>query len=399
MLAIRASDKSNIITHQNQDDIYKYGLEKFVDEAKMLRRFQTSPNLVTIYRVFQENNTAYFTMAYHPGMTLEEYVKQKSSQGGITEKELLYLMREVLNGLKALHNENIFLREIKPSKIYLPHKDKPFLLYFGNARLAIRDSSSFYEEFLIPSYAPKEQYEKTERQGAYTDIYACAATMYACMRGRFKKNILLPPPDSLDICLGQAKLEHLEKVSRQPVSREFNHAVHFALQCEHHNRPQSVAEWLSYLPFPPSYELLGIAGEYEGATITLNEEPIMLGKNPAKCNLVIQNHSLSRVSGVHCQVYVKNDRIYLEDFSLHGTTVNEHNEVVKQRKTELKPNDTLNLVGEAVFQIIQNEQKPLQPEPPHSITTTPTSFWQRFAAWFIEKKNRHDMIVNKEFKP
>jgi len=80
----------------------------------------------------------------------------------------------------------------------------------------------------------------------------------------------------------------------------------------------------------------------------------------------IQQNGSRYISGKHCQVYVKNDRIYLEDLSLHGTTVNEHNEV-KQRKTELKPNDTLNLVGEAVFKIIQNEQKPLQP--PHSITS------------------------------
>jgi len=390
-IAIRASDKTNIIAHQDQEEIYKYGLTKFVDEARMLVRFQTSPNLVTIGRVFMENNTAYFTMNYCSGMTLEEYVKQKSSQGGITEAELLDIMQQVLNGLKIVHEQDIFHRDIKPANIYIPsqREHKPFLLDFGSARQAMGGKYTM-SVFVTPGYAPKEQYEKTERQAAYTDIYACAATMYACMRGSFKKNILIPPPESLALSSGEKKLEPLESVSKQPVSWDFSRAIDIGLQCEAHKRPQSVAkfeELLNIVPHPqplPSgnYELLGIAGEYEGVTFPLNEGALMLGRNLKKCNLVIQDHKLSRVSGVHCQVYTENGRVYLQDASRHGTTVNEHD--IKHRIKELKPNDTLNLQGEAVFQIIQSKVKPepVTPEPPRA--TTPASFGQRFTAWFID---------------
>jgi len=397
-VAGRASDALKITAHKGHDETYKYGLQKFVEEARMLAygSFPEHPNIVTILTLFSENNTAYFTMVYRRGMTLEEYVK--NTKGGITQKELLGIMGEVLNGLKAVHKEAIFHRDIKPSNIYIPdkneHETRAFLLDFGSARQAMSGCSlSTISVFLTPGYAPKEQYKKQEKQGPYTDIYACAATMYTCMRGRFNRHgIIVPPPESLDICNGNAKLEPLYSVSKQPVSWDFSRAIDIGLQCEPHNRPQSVAKFeeilgLSSLPHPPprtgNYELLGIAGEYEGGTFSLNEGPIMLGRDRSQCNLVI-NRKPSRVSGVHCQVYTENGRVYLQDVSRHGTTVNEHD--IKHRIKELKPNDTLNLQGEEVFQIIQSkvEPEPVTPEPDLPRSTTPASFGQRFTAWFID---------------
>jgi uncharacterized RDD family membrane protein YckC len=244
--------------------------------------------------------------------------------------------------------------------------------------------------FLTPGYAPVEQYKKKEKQGAYTDIYACAATMYACMRGRFNKHgIIVPPPESMAICSGQEKVEPLHQVSKQPVSREFSQAIHLGLQCKPHKRPQSVDEFeKSLFPLPSSrfpsgqYELLGIAGEYDGVSFPLNDGPIMLGRNPKKCNLVIPDHKLSRVSGEHCQVYTENGRVNLKDVSRHGTTLNDSE--LRHGIKEIKPDDTLNLQGEAVFKIIQNKPEPLTPDPASPQSSTPASFWQRFTAWLID---------------
>jgi serine/threonine protein kinase len=396
-VAGRASDFLKIIAYKDQEDIYKYGLEKFVDEAKILAtsRFPEHPNIVTILTLFEENNTAYFTMVYRQGMTLEQYIVNKGSKG-INQQELLDIMREVLNGLKAVHNEAIFHRDIKPSNIYIPNKDehdtKPFLLDFGSARQAMRGSDMANKSvFLTPGYAPVEQYKKTEKQGAYTDIYACAATIYACMRGNLNRGGgLTPPPQALEICSGNVKLEPVEKVSRQPVTMEFSQAVHLGMQCKPHKRPQSVAKFEEILklsspvqpPSSESYELLGIAGEYEGVTIPLNE-PMIFGRSPNKCNLVILNHHQSRVSGKHCQLEIKNGKVYLQDFSRNGTTINDnvHNKI-NNKTTTLEANDTISLEGEAIFKIIK---KPVPVEfylPGNS--STPTNFGQRVLAWFID---------------
>lgn len=392
----RASDSLRIIAHKEQDEIYQYGLQKFVEEARMLARFPEHSNIVRIVTLFEENNTAYFTMVYRRGMTLEQYIKNKSNQGGISQQELLAIMQEVFNGLKAVHQENIFHRDIKPSNIYIPDKDqneaKPFLLDFGSARQAMRGNATM-SVFLTPGYAPMEQYNSTEKQGAYTDIYACAATMYASMRGQFNRyGLLIPPPESMDICRGEKQIEPLGNVSKQPITEEFSRAIHIGLQCKPRKRPQSVAEFekiLGLFSFTSSqqlinYELQGIAGEYDGITFPLNDGPIWLGRNPKKCNLVIPNHDRSRVSGVHCQIYTENGQVYLEDVSRHGTTVNEYH--IKHEKKELALNDILNLQGEAVFQIIQSKEQQFIKFKPEPITskTMLASFWQRFTAWFID---------------
>lgn len=394
-IAGRDSDHLKVKAYQDRKEIYQLGLEKFIGEAKMLAygSFPEHPNIVSIKTLFEENDTAYFTMVYRRGMTLEQYVQNKG-RAGITQQELMDIMREVLNGLKAVHHESIFHRDIKPSNIYIPSKDehdaKPFLLDFGSARQAMRGSNmANMSVFLTPGYAPVEQYKKSEKQGAYTDIYACAATIYACMKGHFNKTYLIPPPQALDICSGNAKLEPLEQVSKQVVTKEFSRAVHRGMQCKPHKRPQSVAKFEEILglydssdSYSDDYELLGIAGEYEGITIPLNE-PIILGRNPNQCNLVIPSHPQSRVSGKHCQLEIKNDKVYLQDISRNGTTINDNiDKKINNKTTKLEANDTISLEGEAIFKIIK-KPVPVQISLPEN-SSTPATFGQRSLAWLID---------------
>jgi len=56
-------------------DDFSLGMEKFLDEAKALARFQDHPGIVTVHESFRTNNTAYMVMQYLDGMTLKEYLK------------------------------------------------------------------------------------------------------------------------------------------------------------------------------------------------------------------------------------------------------------------------------------------------------------------------------------
>ncbi|WP_255317204.1 serine/threonine protein kinase [Candidatus Magnetobacterium casense] len=159
---------------------YKYGLTKFIDEAQTLAQFN-HPSIAPILFFFKENNTAYFVMRYIQGKTLEEYIKLQDK--GITQQDLLDIMMPVLDGLDAVHQGGILHRDIKPKNIYIPDNGNPILLDFGSARDAISTKLSIC---LTHGYAPLEQYSsdmKLGKQGPWTDIYACAATMYSCLRG------------------------------------------------------------------------------------------------------------------------------------------------------------------------------------------------------------------------
>ena len=62
---------------------------------------------------------------------------------------------------------------------------------FGSARYSIGDKSKSLDVILKVGYAPKEQYIRRGRQGPYTDVYSCAACLYAAITGYL-------PPESLE---------------------------------------------------------------------------------------------------------------------------------------------------------------------------------------------------------
>ena len=54
---------------------YEYGLERFLQEARTLVRFDNHPNIITVRDFFEANGTAYMIMNYVEGLTLEQYLR------------------------------------------------------------------------------------------------------------------------------------------------------------------------------------------------------------------------------------------------------------------------------------------------------------------------------------
>ena len=72
----RSSNHVSIAPYTGSADTdFSLGVEKFLEEAKALARFQEHPGIVTVHESFRANNTAYMVMQYLDGMTLKEYLK------------------------------------------------------------------------------------------------------------------------------------------------------------------------------------------------------------------------------------------------------------------------------------------------------------------------------------
>ncbi len=69
------------------------GLEKFIDEAKRLSKFQHEDGIVKIFDCIAENDTAYIIMEYLDGETLAEKLRR---EGTIEESEALSIMMPVM---------------------------------------------------------------------------------------------------------------------------------------------------------------------------------------------------------------------------------------------------------------------------------------------------------------
>ncbi len=168
---------------------FRYGLEHFLDEARTLAKFIGNPNIVGVRSYFQENGTAYFVMEYVEGVSLKTYLKNHG--GRIEWQEAGKILLPVMDALCAVHREGIIHRDIAPDNIYITGGGTVKLLDFGAARYSLGDRSQSLDVVLKHGYAPKEQYTRRGRQGAYTDVYALAATFYTAITGYV-------PPDALD---------------------------------------------------------------------------------------------------------------------------------------------------------------------------------------------------------
>lgn len=168
---------------------YEYGLEKFLQEARTLARFENHPNVVSIRDFFKANGTAYFVMYYVEGITLKDYLKK--SGGIVPFKEARKLIVPVLDALKEVHTADILHRDISPDNVFINKKGQVILLDFGAARQALGGKGKNLSIILKPGYAPEEQYRSKGIQGPWTDIYAVAATFYHLITGNM-------PPESLE---------------------------------------------------------------------------------------------------------------------------------------------------------------------------------------------------------
>jgi serine/threonine protein kinase len=168
---------------------FSYGLNKFLQEARTLARFNEHPNIVTVRDYFESNNTAYLVMNYHQGVTLQYYLDSKG--GKIQVEQALKIFMPVLDALKEVNAVGILHRDISPDNLLIDKTGRVILIDFGAARQAMGDQSRSLSVIMKAGYSPEEQYRSKGKQGSWTDIYALAATLYRAITG-------IMPPESLD---------------------------------------------------------------------------------------------------------------------------------------------------------------------------------------------------------
>lgn len=177
--ALRGVDETAIMVRdQKSAELFRKGLEKFYHEANFVLSFSNNPNIVKIYQLFYENNTAYFTMEYLSGITLKDYVFRV---GVLTPEQALYVADRVTNALVSIHRKNVLHRDVSPDNIMLCHDGSIKLLDFGAARQVYPEGSQLLSVILKPGFAPLEQYMRNGKQGEWTDIYSLAASLYYAM--------------------------------------------------------------------------------------------------------------------------------------------------------------------------------------------------------------------------
>ncbi|MDJ0734849.1 MAG: protein kinase [Nostocaceae cyanobacterium] len=207
---------------------------KFVNEAVRLAKC-SHPHIVQVYEVIEEGGLWGMVMEYINGTDLAVYLEK---QGKLSESEALRYVQQVGQALEYVHRKGFLHRDVKPSNIILRRSTKEAVLidFWLNREFTV-DRTRSTINVNTEGYAAIEQYEKQGNFGAYTDVYALAATLYSLLTGKvaipanFRKYAQLRPP----------------KQFNPNISDRVNNAILEGMELEPQDRPQTVRKWLGML--------------------------------------------------------------------------------------------------------------------------------------------------------
>lgn len=217
---------------RQSEEWYRWGLDKFLEEAKTLLRFN-HPSIVRVLQFFEGHGTAYMVMEYLEGQTLFALLHEQKT---LSEDRLRALIEPILDGLDQVHAAGYLHRDIKPGNIVFRDKDTPVLIDFGAAYALTAEHSRTVAAFEMPGFSPIEQYSVTgQNYGPWTDLYAVGAVLYRAMT----ELVPVGAPSRIE----RDELAPVARVAKRKYGKQLTGAVDWALKLRAADRPQSIAQW------------------------------------------------------------------------------------------------------------------------------------------------------------
>ena len=222
---LEVKDKSNLLANTKS-------ISRFMHEAKILASLKNTLGIVDVVDFFSANKTSYIVMEFLDGISLKNYHK---AHGNLSMDKLLDLLNPVFDGLQAVHLKGLIHRDISPDNIIIVDKlASAKLVDFGASKRINFNENTAMSIVLKHGFAPEEQYRKNGEQGAWSDVYALACTMYYCLVGKL-------PPESVQRVIKDNIVPPSHANANLAKFQEF--AIMRALSVYSKNRYQSIAEF------------------------------------------------------------------------------------------------------------------------------------------------------------
>lgn len=206
-------------------------------EAKHLALVEHD-NVVSVFQVFNENNTSYLSMKHVPGAAVRTVIDTGIS---MPPEDVQSCLQKLLGAVSHVHEHGLIHRDIRPENIIMAAGTGPVLIGFGSA-IEANDPAAVLEGIESPSehFAPPEFFASGERHTAQSDIYSVAATLYNVVSGRAPVN-------------SAYRLEQVNNDRRDPLKSltkmglphnpKLLESIEQAMSLDPAERPETAAEW------------------------------------------------------------------------------------------------------------------------------------------------------------
>ena len=215
--------------------------KRFRKEADALSKLN-HPNIATIYDFDTQEGVDFLVMEYIPGETLSD----KLCQQPLSEKEVVRLGLQLVEGLAAAHEQGVIHRDLKPGNLRLTTDERLKILDFGLARLVrclspMDDTESSLDTVVfagtLPYMAPEQL--RGAAGDVRSDIYSAGVVLYELATGR------LPFPEKLATALADDILHQAPPPPgrlRPELSPRLEEIILKCLEKDPENRYQSAKE-------------------------------------------------------------------------------------------------------------------------------------------------------------
>lgn len=156
--------------------------------ARLKREFRSladtvHPNLVCLYELFASDEQCFFTMELVDGSNFVDYVRL-GEDGGPADQRLRPALKQLVDGVAALHRHGTLHRDIKPSNVLVTREGRVVILDFGLAAELAADAAAddMNDTSGTPAYMAPETGTAALTEAA--DWYAVGVTLFEALTGR-----------------------------------------------------------------------------------------------------------------------------------------------------------------------------------------------------------------------
>ena len=154
-------------------------IEHLVNEIK-IHRICKHPNIASFQRYFEDSKNVYILQEYCKNGTLEDVINKRKI---LTELEVRYYMKQLINALIYLHKLNIIHGNLKLSNLLISEKMELKLTGF-NFSIKINDQNKKVDGLRgTPNYMAPELLEKKCKYSFKNDIWALGVIIYKLIIG------------------------------------------------------------------------------------------------------------------------------------------------------------------------------------------------------------------------
>lgn len=202
------------------------------------------PNIVRAHEYDRDGDTAFFTMEYLSGLSLES-VLAAHSEVLLERPHALMIIRDVAAALEHAHSRGVVHGDLNPGNIFITNDGGIRVLDFGAAHTPSESPSMAQAEWDATAYATLRyascQLLDGERADARDDTYSLACVLYVLLAGKHPFG---------ELNASQARAQKRTPPRPRGLTGKQWHALRTALSFHRQRRPADIGGWLEPFDLP-----------------------------------------------------------------------------------------------------------------------------------------------------